>query len=201
MCACVIISSPTPPRVDKPARGMHSYTKQLYYETPSAVLLCEMETLRFASSFFFLLSQLLSSCEAVFSSSMRCPCANSPAGNQWSAFSLDQAVRVADVVLLGRVMELGEGVGGTKNASLVSIFTYKGRSVFLSRINDATNFAEDTERHVMALFFFSEEPAGSMALQCMATLTELHSAARGELKDLLDFVRDQGIGGSVSRFS
>ena len=179
---------------------MHSYTKQLYYETKRRpVLLCEMETLRFASSFFFLLSQLLSSCEAVFSSSMRCPCAHSPAGNQWSAFSLDQAVRVADVVLLGRVMELGEGVGGTKNASLVSIFTYKGRSVFLSRINDATNFPEDTERQVMALFFFSEEPAGSMALQCMATLTELHSAARGELKDLLDFVRDQGIGGSVSR--
>ena len=129
--------------------------------------------------------------DAAFSGSMRCPCASS-LGASWE-LSLDQAVRVSDVVMMGRVLELRDGLGGMMNASLSSMITYKGRfsqgGGFLTRVDHVTNFEKGAPRE-MALFFFATEPAGNLALQCMAPLTALNSV--GDLKAVLDFVRDFG---------
>ena len=152
-----------------------------------------MKTLLFSNIFVvFLLSLCVGRGEAAFSRSMRCPCHHSLAAERWNSLSIEEAVRLSDVVLLGRVVDLHAGIRGTMNASLISIFTYKGPSSFLSRLEDVTNFAEDTREDLMALFFFAEEPSGNLALQCMSPLLELHSATLGDLKALLDFVRDLG---------
>ena len=137
------------------------------------------------------LSTQLSGGEAAFSRAMRCPCAAS-LGTADGALTIEQAVRVSDVVLLGRVVGLHTGLRGTMNASLISIFTYKGAGDFLTRVEDVTNFAKEAGEDVLALFFLAEEPAGNLALLCMSPLLQLNSATLGDLRSLLDFVRDMG---------
>lgn len=127
------------------------------------------------------------------SGAVRCPCANNPA-TSWE-FTLEQAVSISDVVLMGKIVNLHEGMRGTMNATLSLMIAYKGRNLrFLSRIDRVTNFEKDSSRE-MSLFFLAEEPAGNLALQCMAPLLALNSA--GNLKSLLDFVREVGMSKST----
>lgn len=123
------------------------------------------------------------------SGAVRCPCASDSA--TWE-FSMEQAMHVSDVVMMGRIVSLREGLRGTMNATISSIITYKGRnSQFLTMVHHVTNFEKDSSRE-MALFFLAVEPAGNLALQCMSTLLALNSVS--DLRILLDFVRDMGIG-------
>lgn len=138
------------------------------------------------------LSSQLPGSDAAFSGSVRCPCATSLGESSWQ-FSLEQAMLVSDVVMMGRVVELQEGLGGMMNASIASMITYKGRfssgGGFLTLVENVTNFEKGAPRD-MAIFFFAKEPAGNLALQCMAPLIAL--SAIGDLKAVLDYVRDLG---------
>lgn len=136
----------------------------------------------------FLLA-FLSRGEAAFSAATRCPCAGSLATERPT---IEEAVRTSDVVLFGKIVGLQPGLRGTMNASLVSIHAYKGRTLFLSRVENCTNFSWDAGLGVPSLFFFVQEPAGNLALRCMSPLGDLHSATDGHLPALLDFVRDLG---------
>ena len=103
-------------------------------------------------------------------------------------------MRVSDVVIMGKVIEVREGLRGTMNATIASVITYKGRSSnlrthFLTQVPHVTNFDKDDPRD-MALFFLAIEPEGNMALQCMSPLIALNEV--GNLKVILDFVRDMG---------
>ncbi|CAI8027803.1 hypothetical protein GBAR_LOCUS15829 [Geodia barretti] len=133
----------------------------------------------------------ISSSEAAFSRTMRCPCAASLATENWQP-SVEEAVRLSDVVLMGRVVELRPGLRGTMNASVVTVYAYKGRAIFLSVIDNCTNFADGSDLNVVSLFFFAREPGGNLALRCVSPLQELHSATQGHLPALLNFVRDTG---------
>ena len=78
------------------------------------------------------------------------------------------------------------------NASVVTVYAYKGRAIFLSVIDNCTNFADGSDLNVVSLFFFAREPGGNLALRCVSPLQELHSATQGHLPALLNFVRDTG---------
>lgn len=136
------------------------------------------------------LSLQLTGSDATFSGSVICPCTTSLAAS-WE-FTLEQAMLVSDVVMMGKVLELHEGLGGMMNATIVSMITYKGHfshGAFLTRVDGITNFEKSAPRE-MALFFFAREPAGNLALQCMSLLTSLNAVS--DLKAVLDFVRDIG---------
>ena len=120
---------------------------------------------------------------------VRCPCVSSSAAS-WE-YTFEQAMRVADVVIMGKIMKLSDGVRGTMNASLLSAITYKGDSIFWTQMEDFTNFEKDSPRD-MSFFFFAREPAGNLALQCMASLYQL-SAAGVDLRDLLEFIHKMGV--------
>ena len=127
---------------------------------------------------------------AAFSGTVRCPCATSLAA-YWE-LTLEQAMLVSDVVIMGRILELREGLRGTMNASIATMIAYKGHfAAFLMRMDDFTNFDHDAPR-AMALFFFAREPAGNLALQCMTPLSSLYAV--GDLKAVLDYVKDMGSG-------
>jgi hypothetical protein len=100
-------------------------------------------------------------------------------------------MRVADVVMLGKILKLGDGLRGTMNASILSAVTYKGGATFWTQMDDFTNFEKDSPPEI-SLFFFVREPAGNLALQCMVPLYELSTVGRS-LKDLLEFVHETGI--------
>ena len=121
---------------------------------------------------------------------VRCPCVSSSAAS-WE-YSFEEAMRVADVVIMGKILKLSDGVRGTMNASILSAVAYKGGSFFWTQMEDGTNFEKDSPLD-MSFFFFAREPAGNLALQCMATLYEL-SAGGVDLKDLLEFAHKMGIG-------
>lgn len=134
--------------------------------------------------------------EAAFSGAVYFPCINSMGDLSWE-LTLKQTIRISDVVMLGQVVELQEGIRGTLNATIASMITYKGRfsqNMFLSRVEDVTNFAKDTPLEEMALLFFALEPAGNLALRCMSPLLTL--STHQDLKIVLDFVRDFGRGKS-----
>jgi hypothetical protein len=120
---------------------------------------------------------------------VRCPCGSGPAAT-WE-YTLEQAMRVADVVMLGKILKLGDGLRGTMNASILSAVTYKGGATFWTQMDDFTNFEKDSPPEI-SLFFFVREPAGNLALQCMVPLYELSTVGRS-LKDLLEFVHETGI--------
>lgn len=98
---------------------------------------------------------------------------------------------VSDVVLMGRIRDLSDGISGTMNASLSVMATYKGPDIFLDDLDNVTNFEKDSSKEV-SLFFLTEEPAGNLALQCITPLGKLH--VMGDLTSLLDFVSDVGKG-------
>ena len=118
-------------------------------------------------------------------------------------YTFEEAMRVADVVIMGKILKLSDGVRGTMNASILLAVAYKGASFFSTQMkgesffwtqieNIGTNFEKDSPRSI-SLFFFAREPAGNLALQCMVTLDELR-AAGGNLKDLLEFAHKMGVG-------
>lgn len=93
---------------------------------------------------------------------------------------------------MGRIVDLRDGIRGTMNATLSLMAAYKGRNFrFLSLIDKVTNFERESSKE-MSLFFLTEEPSGNLALQCMTPLGMLNTA--GNLRSLLDFIRDVGIG-------
>lgn len=122
--------------------------------------------------------------------SVSCPCASNPAAS-WE-YTLEEAVHISDVVIMGRIVELKEGMRGRMNATLSLMAAYKGGNFrFLSLVEKVTNFEKDSSRD-MSLFFLVEEPSGNLALQCMTPLGSLNVA--GRLKSLLDYVRYVGTG-------
>lgn len=98
---------------------------------------------------------------------------------------------VSDVVLIGGIVDLSDGIRGTMNATLAVTASYKGPNIFLAVLENVTNFEKDPSKE-MSLFFLTEEPAGNLALQCITPLGKLN--VMGDLTSLLDFVSDVGKG-------
>lgn len=101
-------------------------------------------------------------------------------------------MRVSDVVMMGKVVHVQEGLRGTMNATIAAMYTYKGSLHFLTQVSHVTNFDREVERDRMALFFLVKEPAGNLALQCMSPLPSLNGDGGNTLMDILDFVYDMG---------
>lgn len=108
-------------------------------------------------------------------------------------------MRVSDVVMMGKVVDIREGLRGTMNATIAAMYTYKGTVRFLTQVGQVTNFDREVDRDRMALFFLVKEPAGNLALQCMSPLPSLNGDGGNTLMDILDFVYE--LGDSESRAS
>ena len=126
---------------------------------------------------------------------IRCSCVGSLAS--WD-FSLEQAVTLADVVLMGKVVELSRGLRGTMNATVSILYAYKensqvGRQKSLSEVRGITNFGEGADEDRISLFFLMVEPTGNLALQCMMPLVPSTNGNEGtNLVSLLNFVYAAG---------
>ena len=102
-------------------------------------------------------------------------------------------MRISDVVLLGKVVDIKEGIRGTMNATIVSIYSYKGTVSFLTQVSGITNFDRViSQPKITSLFFLAKEPAGNLALQCMSPLPFLDAEGGNTLMNVLSFVNRLG---------